>query len=284
MSPAAAPTPKVTQAFGASRLCALAVLLLLAAPTGAGTPAYIALIIDDLGNHEASGERVIALPGPVTCSILPHTPYSRVLAERCKRAGKEVMLHLPMQPDSNDRQPGPGRLEQGLGRVQVNERVREGLATVPFAIGVNNHMGSHLTRHLVYMHWVMASLRDAGNFYFVDSFTSPSSVALRVARANGLQSVGRDVFLDHTPTRAHVREQLGELKAIARRNGLALAIGHPHAATLSELEQALPLLAAEGIILVTVSDLIRYADPDEQLWQASSYPWPTASKKSRLLR
>lgn len=282
MTAPAAPKPTVTQALGVSRLCAL--LLLVALPTAADTPAYVALIIDDLGNHEAAGERVIALPGPVTCSILPHTPYSRVLADRCNRAGKEVMLHLPMQPDSSDRRPGPGRLEQGLGRVQVTDRVREGLASVPFAIGVNNHMGSHLTRHLVYMHWVMESLRDAGDFYFVDSFTSPGSVALRVARANGLQSVGRDVFLDHTPTKAHVHEQLGELKAIARRNGLALAIGHPHASTLSVLEQALPQLAAEGIILVTVSDLIRYADLDEQPWQASSYPWPTASKKSRLLR
>ena len=282
MTALAAPKPTVSQALGVSRLCAL--LLLVALPAAAGTPAYVALIIDDLGNQEASGERVIALPGPVTCSILPHTPYSRMLADRCNRAGKEVMLHLPMQPDSSDRRPGPGRLEQGLGRVQVAERVREGLASVPFAIGVNNHMGSHLTRQLVYMHWVMESLRDAGDYYFVDSFTSPRSVALRVARANGLQSAGRDVFLDHTPTEAHVREQLGELKAIARRNGLALGIGHPHASTLRVLEQALPLLAAEGIILVTVSDLIRYADQDEQPWQASSYPWPTASKKSRLLR
>jgi polysaccharide deacetylase 2 family uncharacterized protein YibQ len=242
---------------------------------------YVAIIIDDLGNHDGVGRRVAALPGPVTCSILPHTPHSARLAGECHRSGKEVMLHLPMQPGRVSERPGPGSLAQGQARAQVTRRVQRGFADVPFATGVNNHMGSHLTRHLAYMHWVMESLREEGARFFVDSYTSPTSVALEVARVNGLPAIRRDVFLDHRTDRAHIRRQLQVLRAVALREGAALAIGHPHATTLSELERALPELAADGIMLVSVSALIHHQDQDLESWQASSYPSPTASRKSR---
>jgi hypothetical protein len=239
------------------------------------------VIIDDLGNHAGSGRRVAALPGPVTCSILPHTPHATALAERCHAAGKEVMLHLPMQPRQGVHRPGPGSLTQGQARRQITRRVRQGFADVPYVTGVNNHMGSRLTQHLAYMHWVMESLREEGALYFVDSFTSPASVALEVARVNGLPAVARDVFLDHRIDRTHIRAQLDRLRALARRNGSALAIGHPHPITLDELERALPALAADGIMLISVSDLIRYQHEAWRPWQASSSPSPTASRKSR---
>lgn len=276
------PTPTVPQALGVPTLCALLLILLAGPALAEGVrPAYIALIIDDLGNHARAGERVVALPGPVTCAILPHTPYASELAEDCHGSGKEVMLHLPMQPGRSAERPGPGSLLQGQGRFQVTRRVRSNFADVPFAMGVNNHMGSHLTRHLAYMDWVMKSLKEEGALFFVDSYTSPTSVALRVARANDLPAIGRDVFLDHRTDREHIRQQLALLKSIARRRGAALGIGHPHGTTLSELERALPDLAAEGIMLVSVSELIRQQDEDLQPWEASSYPSLTASRKSK---
>jgi polysaccharide deacetylase 2 family uncharacterized protein YibQ len=241
----------------------------------------VAIIIDDLGNHAGAGRRVAALPGPVTCSILPHTPHAASLAGECHRSGKEVMLHLPMQPGRASERPGPGSLVQGQARLQVTRRVQHGFADVPFATGVNNHMGSHLTRHLAYMHWVMESLREEGARFFVDSYTSPTSVALEVARVNGLPAIRRDVFLDHRTDRAHIRRQLEAVRTIALREGAALAIGHPHPTTLSELERALPALVADGIMLVTVSALIHHQDEDLRSWQASSYPSPTASRKSK---
>ena len=252
---------------------------LLSAPAAAAPAPHVAVIIDDLGNHALAAARVAALPGPVTCSVLPHTPHAAATAERCHRAGKEVMLHLPMQPDRPGHRPGPGSLLRRHARPQIADRIRAGLADVPYVTGVNNHMGSHLTRHVAYMQWVMESLREGGAQFFVDSYTSPKSVALRVATANGLPAVGRDVFLDHVPEREHIRRQIERLMSVARRNGRALAIGHPHAVTLDELERALPALAADGIMLVTVSDLIRLQG--EAPWPSSSYRSLTASKRSR---
>ena len=191
--------PTALKALGVPTLCVLVLGGWLpgearAAERPATSPAaYVAIIIDDLGNHAGAGRRVAALPGPVTCSILPHTPHAASLAGECHRSGKEVMLHLPMQPGRASERPGPGSLVQGQARLQVTRRVQRGFADVPFATGVNNHMGSHLTRHLAYMHWVMESLREEGARFFVDSYTSPTSVALEVARVNGLPAIRRDV-------------------------------------------------------------------------------------------
>ncbi len=243
----------------------------------------IGLIMDDLGNHADGGRRVASLPGPIACSVLPHTPHATRVARLCNEYGKVVMLHLPMQPVANGMIAGPGLLHEGMNRIEVVGALRAGLDSVPFTRGINNHMGSHLTRHLVFMQWVMEDIATQGGIFFVDSLTSVSSVALKVAQANGVPAIERDVFLDNDPRPQQVREQFERLIATARRDGYALGIGHPYPATLNLLEAELPDLPAIGIMLVSIEDLVRRAngvvDDGEESWQAHLYHSPADSRK-----
>src|SRR5690606_32302890 len=117
----------------------------------------------------------------------------------------------------------------------------ENLASVPHARGVNNHMGSLITRHPGHMTWLMQSLARDGLF-FVDSYTHPQSVALEMAREGGIPTARRDVFLDHVPEPEAIAFQFRRLVSRAKRNGQAIGIGHPSPETLEFLQAALPVL------------------------------------------
>lgn len=218
-------------------------------------PALIAIIIDDLGNQLGAGRRVVALPGPVACAFMPHTAHAERLANSAHAAGKEVMLHLPMQPMDMQRIAGPGEISLENGRAELGRILATDLASVPHAVGINNHMGSLITRHPGHMGWLMDELAARGNLFFVDSFTSAASVAYRLAQERGIPTVRRHVFLDDDPAPDAVAAQFRRLLRQAKARGYAVGIGHPYPATLDHLEAALPELEAAGIRLVTVSTL-----------------------------
>lgn len=222
------------------------------------SPARLAIIIDDLGDHWHRGMRSVALPVPVTVSVLPFTPYGTELAQRADANGLEVMLHLPMQAKS-DQHPGPGALMLDMDRKQVQGTLRRALNDVPQASGVNNHMGSLLTRHPGHMLWVMEVLEDEGGLYFIDSRTSARSVAEAAAREQGLEHGRRHVFLDPQQDPEVIEEELARAVAMAREQGEAIAIGHPYPETLTILERELPRLQAQGIEFVPASELVRPA-------------------------
>lgn len=253
--------------------------LVTALPASAADMPVVAIIIDDLGHALDPGLQVAALPGPVACSVLPHTPSGRLLAERCHASGKEVMLHLPMQPVDPAEQPGIGALELRHKRGELLQRLEAAMASVPHASGVNNHMGSLLTRHLAPMQWVMESLGAKRDLFFVDSVTTPASVAWRVALSNGLRTARRDVFLDTSPRPEDIGEALTRLKQEARRQGLALAIGHPYPETLAALQIELPRLQEEGIMLVSVDELIRRRSTESAPWLVYSSLSPPVSRR-----
>ncbi|HHQ13449.1 MAG TPA: divergent polysaccharide deacetylase family protein [Chromatiales bacterium] len=141
-------------------------------------------------------------------------------------------------------------------RRQLHEILDADLRSIPYLDGVNNHMGSLLTRHPGHMAWLMSELRRRGGLFFVDSYTTPASVALQMAREAGVPATRRDVFLDTDPSIDAIEKEFERLKALARKHGDAVAIGHPYDETLDYLERALPRLRAEGIELVSVSDVI----------------------------
>ena len=259
----------------------LAVLLLslLTLPAFSQSPPRIAIIIDDLGNSLYLGQRAIEIHGALTYSILPQRPYSDVIAQRAHQRGKEVMLHLPMQT-TDGRRLGPGGLHKALDRGDFARRIRASLASVPYASGVNNHMGSLLTRDPAAMRWLMQELKCFHDLYFVDSRTDMRTVARRFAREAGLANAERDVFLDNQQDPAYVRVQLRRLIARARQQGSAIGIGHPYPGTLAVLADEIPRLAAQGIQLVPVSELVEH-QRSPNLWRASSSPLPTVAKNSR---
>jgi len=235
----------------------------------------IAIIIDDLGNQRIPGMRVIELDGPVVCAIMPHTAHSTYLATRAHAAGKEIILHLPMQPVEMDRIAGPGEISLDNNRAELAAILDSDLRSVPHSAGISNHMGSLITRHPGHMRWLMEELQRRGDFYFVDSFTTPDSVAYDIAVETGVPAARRTIFLDNEQTPAALERQFDRLKKRAARDGFAIGIGHPYPVTLEFLQGALPLLAAEGFQLVPVSRIIENARPPEpELMQALHLPPP----------
>ncbi len=246
----------------------------LAETAAAGeSPVRIALIIDDMGYRQDAGEQALALPGKITYSFLPHTPYAWKQAIRAHELEREVMLHLPMESDLGNPL-GAGALTLSMPREEFLAVLKRDLESIPFASGVNNHMGSLLTRDPTSMRWLMGSLREA-DLFFIDSRTTDATVAERVAQDNLVASARRHVFLDYIQDRQVVREQLAALVATARREGSAIGIGHPHPETLAVLMEELPKLQAEGIELVPASAL---TNPGRALWHASSSLLPKAAK------
>jgi polysaccharide deacetylase 2 family uncharacterized protein YibQ len=236
-----------------------------AAPSG--RPASIALIIDDLGNRLFQDSQAVGLPGPVGCAFLPYAPFTRTLAQQAHATGKEVLVHLPMQA-LGESHPEAGELTLDMTEPQFQRMLQADLAVVPYASGVNNHKGSLLTRHPGDMAWLMRELRRRGLF-FVDSRTTAATVARRLAMENRVPSTDRRVFLDNVQSVTAVRQQFMRLVAIARREGTALAIGHPHTETMTVLRQELARLDDYNVRLVPVSRLIASENRSPKSWQAS---------------
>lgn len=220
------------------------------------TPWRIAIIIDDLGSDLAPLERLLSLNVPVTFSVLPQLAHSRQTASRIHARGHEVMLHLPMEADPGAPvAAGPGAIEVGMSSRQIERILQQDLATVPFAVGVNNHMGSRASADSRLMRAFMAALAQH-RLYFVDSRTSPQTVALMAAQEHGLAASFRSVFLDDVESVPYTLGQLRQLARRVRQQGTAIAIGHPHPTTIAALEQFLPQLAREGMELVYASQIV----------------------------
>lgn len=216
-----------------------------------------AIIVDDLGQNLKAARALLGLGEPLTFSVMPGLRYSRETAEEAHARGFEVMLHLPMQPLLDSAPDVSAReIKVGMSRGEVDGIIASGLASVPYAAGVNNHMGSRATADAPLMRSVMAELA-ARRLFYVDSRTIADSVALVAARRAGIPAFYRSVFLDDTASVAYTRNQLEELSRVAEKQGVAIAIGHPYPTTIAALGRFLPELARSGVELVGVSELLR---------------------------
>ncbi|RME33983.1 MAG: divergent polysaccharide deacetylase family protein [Gammaproteobacteria bacterium] len=271
-----------------SRLLCLALALLAGTQPATGDPVatqgpVVALLIDDMGYRLEEGEAALGLPGPLAYSFLPYTPHARALAEQARALGREILLHLPMEAERDNHLLGPGALLGSMDRARIEQTLEADLAALPPVIGVNNHMGSRLTREPMPMHWLMEGLRRHGGLIFIDSRTTAATVAATVARQYGLAQLSRDVFLDNRDDPAAIREQFRRWLRRAWLHGHSLAIAHPRPATLAVLALELPRLRQHGVRLVSLEEFYRYKSR-RQTWQsASSSPWPKAVKSSRPL-
>ncbi len=218
----------------------------------------VAIVIDDLGQDVKQAKEVLALPGKVTLAVLPGLAHSTNIAELAGQAGREVLLHLPMEPLKNhEKTRSPGTLSADMTPMAFLNTVSDDVASIPGAVGVNNHEGSALTENKEAMKFLMAELK-ARNLFFLDSLTSPKSVAYATAVEFGMKATRRDVFLDNEGDNpSYIRGQFEMLVDIARKNGKAIGIGHPHPATLSELRTWLAGTRAQGIEIVPVSRLMQ---------------------------
>ena len=222
-----------------------------------GTTGLAAIVIDDLGNELGPAERIASWKVPVAGAVLPGVAYSAAAARALARGGKEVLLHLPMEPAGYPKvRPGPGVILRSQSDAEIVRTLESDLATVPGVVGVNNHMGSAATADPRVMRVVAGVLSDRGLF-FLDSRTTDATVAERTAEEASVPAVSRRVFLDDVETEEAVSRQLAELVRRAQEEGSAVAIGHPYPATLTVLEREMPGLAARGVRLVRVGELVR---------------------------
>jgi polysaccharide deacetylase 2 family uncharacterized protein YibQ len=214
----------------------------------------LAIIVDDIGPDIAVARRVMALEPPVTLAILPYAAAAPVLSREALEAGREVFVHLPMEPGGLD-DPGPWALSRAQDDQAVAERVRWAFARVPGAAGFNNHMGSGFTSDSQAMGRVFAALTGSEALVFVDSLTGPRSIAAASARDAGFPALRRDVFLDTDRDEGAIAARLEDALALAASRGHAIAIGHPYAETLAVLETLAERAEAHGVEIVTVRAL-----------------------------
>jgi polysaccharide deacetylase 2 family uncharacterized protein YibQ len=205
----------------------------------------IALVLDDLGNQHASGILAIDAQFVTTVAIMPGRPYSQQLAEYAHRKGQEIIIHAPMSNTTNFPL-GPLGLDKRDGIVQVQNNVEAAIESVPYAVGLSNHMGSRLTQDREAMHWLMTVLKRH-QFYFFDSRTVSNTIGWQVADAHQIPWSMRDVFLDHQKDRAFMDKQWRYAVKQARSGKQVRVICHPYPETVRFLNQL---------------DLVNYSDID----------------------
>jgi polysaccharide deacetylase 2 family uncharacterized protein YibQ len=213
----------------------------------------IAICIDDLGEDIAGTDKAMALPKAVALSFLPYPDTTPFLATAAAKRGHMILAHVPMQAFSA-RDPGPMALKPGMSAEEITRRLAWNLDRVPGIAGINNHEGSRFTADAAGLAPVMALLKARGLF-FLDSKTSGASQGETAARIAGVPTIGRDIFLDDDQSEASVKAQLEALAREARRNGVAIAIGHPHDLTLKLL--AAWLAQDHGVTLVPLDEAMR---------------------------
>ncbi len=218
----------------------------------------ISIIIDDIGYRSQQDLRAIGLPGKVAVAIMPHSPNAQQMAALASELGKDILLHMPMQAMAEEKNQflGPGALTLQMTHEEFIKTLDSGLRSVPLAIGVNNHMGSLLTQHPGHMLWLMESLKRHHKFY-IDSVTSSHSVAGSMAGEMQLPYLNRDVFLDNVQSDEDIEKQFDELISIAKRKGMAVAIGHPHPRTLTILSKELLRLDSYGVRLISLQAMLK---------------------------
>ena len=217
--------------------------------------ALVAIIIDDVGYEREAVLELAALGVPLTFAVLPHQRHSSELATRLVASGHEVILHMPMEPmEFPDLDPGEGAVDSSMGSTEIAARVLAGLEQVPGATGVSNHMGSRATADPVLMQTVLEVVRSR-NLYFLDSRTTPDTVGFGMARRMGIPTLERGLFLDGSREESYIEGQVRSLLRRARAQGSAVAIGHPHDATVQVLKRLVGLLRSDGIRLVPASEL-----------------------------
>lgn len=216
----------------------------------------VAIVMDDLGMDLATARALLAIDLQVTFAILPWNERAPQVAELAHQAGREVLIHLPMEPQGYPAtKPGPEALLLSLNDEELRRRFAGYLARVPHAVGGNNHMGSRFTEDREKMQVVIGALQGA-NLFFLDSVTSASSVGFEVARELGVPAARRDRFLDNVQDTAKIAGELRKLARLANRQGYAVGICHPYPQTLAALRQEAATFAREGVEVVPVSKLL----------------------------
>ncbi|MCH5584622.1 divergent polysaccharide deacetylase family protein [Shimazuella sp. AN120528] len=226
----------------------------------------VAIIIDDLGNGLKGTDKIFSIKAPLTVAIMPLLRTSKEDAIRARKAGFEVILHLPMEFYHGKKSwLGPGAITTDMSTEAIKKQVRADLDSVPYAKGINNHMGSKATADERVVRAVLEVVKER-NLFFVDSATSSDSKIIRVARELGVPVTKRDIFLDNINSRHDINRQLNRLIKRTVEKGDSIAIGHVGIQgdnTSRAIESFLPAIQHAGIQIVPVSSLLTIGDKNK---------------------
>lgn len=213
----------------------------------------LAIIIDDMGYSEETGKKLLALDLELSFAFLPSAPHTADLLQIAARAGRDILLHLPLEAEDKGKNGSPGTLTRTMSETELAGRFQAALAAVPQAVGLNNHMGSKFTADPAAMGRLLTLARDR-HLFFIDSLTSPESSGCTIARKLGMKTARRDFFIDNEQEEGAIMSQLESLIRLAEKRGEAIAIGHPHPETLKALILCQDQLAAR-VQLTPISTL-----------------------------
>jgi uncharacterized protein len=214
----------------------------------------IAVIIDDIGYDLRLVEELMRIEAPIAFAILPYTPHAREAARLLHAAGREILLHLPMEPRSYPGEsPGKGALFVNMAEEEIRRQIEADLSAVPYVAGVNNHMGSRFMEDEGRLAVVMQELAKK-RLFFVDSLTTSPSLARPAAAKAGVRYAARTAFIDHTPGYAAALANLLQPPPRGWEAGKPLLmIGHPRPETVRALREAQPLWQTEGVRMIPLS-------------------------------
>jgi len=216
----------------------------------------IAIIVDDIGYDLSLVNELLKIDIPLTFAILPFCPHSVESARRIHKAGKEILLHIPMEPlDYPEKNPGKGVLLVRMNEEELRQSLEEELSAVPHVSGANNHMGSKFMRHREKLAVVFRTLKGKGLF-FVDSLTTGNSAGRAMAREIGLPFASRDIFIDNSRDSGKTNGDLLKLIKEKGRGKKLVVIGHPYPETIAAIKESVRRFRAEGIKIVPVSQIV----------------------------
>jgi len=216
----------------------------------------IALVIDDLGGERLITKELLEWRLPITFSVLPFTPYAKTVAREAHKKGKEVILHVPMEPHGYPEvRPGEGALLEEMDEESLRRQLVKDIEAVPYIKGASNHMGSRLMEDPEKVKIILSELKRR-RLFFLDSRTTPQTVGMNVAQGVGVRAMERSLFIDHSLNEEDIKQKIEKLISLALSNGKAIGIGHPHPSTVKSLKEMIPKMKEKGIEIVPLSAVI----------------------------
>ena len=215
----------------------------------------IAIVIDDWGYNLNNLEIAGNIKQPLTCAILPNLNNSGLVAQKLNSFGFEIILHLPMEPKEKYRLE-KNTITTAADAGQIRSILEQDLASILFAKGISNHMGSRITEDSRVSALIISEAKER-KLYFLDSFVTAKSVCPLLAKKIKVRFAKRDIFLDNRDDLAYIKGQIIKLRNLAKKNGQAIGIGHDRRNTLVALKEVIPQLVKAGYKLVFVSELAK---------------------------
>lgn len=218
----------------------------------------IAIVIDDFGYGGKGTDEMLKLDIPLTAAIIPFLEKSKYDADIAVKNGKEVIIHMPMEANTDNHCLGKDPILLSLSDNEITKRVNAAFDEIKVAKGMNNHMGSRVTSNERAIGTVLDVVKEK-NVFYLDSKTSQKSKVEKLCKDKNIPYYTRDIFLDHVNSQANVEKELDKAYEVAKKNGKCVVIGHVGAqggnTTVNGLKNKIPQLKDKGAKFVFLSQL-----------------------------